>query len=166
MIQRAATRMAGSGTRGKPTGSHEAVPPGSESVGRRGMNTLLLLTRGLVLFVALFGFLFGQLFAGHFTPGAGLAGIFGLFSALTGTRRLQASPRWARAVVFSCLLALLGVALDIWNYYQHLAIAGSYYAWILIAPFGTGLLLILFQALALARVHPTGRASGGDGAAT
>ena len=70
------------------------------------MNTLLILARGLVLFVALFGFLFGQVFAGHFTPGAGLAGIFGLFSALVGTTRLQASPRWARAVALSCLLAL------------------------------------------------------------
>lgn len=130
------------------------------------MNTLLILARGLVLFVALFGFLFGQLFAGHFTPGAGLAGIFGLFSALVGTTRLQASPRWARAVALFCLLALVGVALDIWNYYQHLAIAGSYYAWILIAPFGAGLLLILFQALALTRSRPPGRAGDGGGTAT
>ena len=130
------------------------------------MNILLTLARGLVLFVALFGFLFGQVFNGQFTPGAGLAGIFGLFSALVGTARLQASPRWARAVVLSCLLALLGVALDVWNYYQHLAIAGSYYAWILIAPFGAGLLLILFQALSLTRSRPPGRAGDGGGAAT
>jgi len=120
------------------------------------MNTLLILARGLVLFMALFGFLFGQLFAGHFTPGAGLAGIFGLFSALVETTRLQASPRCARAVALSCLLALLGVALDVWNYY----------AWILIAPFGAGLLLILFQALALTRSRPPGRAGDGGGAAT
>lgn len=86
-------------------------------------------------FQASAGFLFGQLFAGHFSVAATLTGVAGLASSL-GAFMLAATPGqsipWVR---WSALLTLVGIALDIADYYMHLAIPGNYYPWFLVAPF-------------------------------
>lgn len=88
-----------------------------------------------IAFQAGAGFLFGQLFAGHFSVAATLTGVAGLASS-AGAFLLAARPnqsvRWVR---WAALITLLGVTLDIVSYYMYLAIPGNYYPWFLVAPF-------------------------------
>lgn len=86
-------------------------------------------------FVSLSGFLFGQLFFGHFSAIASLVGVAGLATAagaLVLATRPAAAPTW---LMWSSLAACLGVVADAVNYYINLAIPGNYYAWALIGPF-------------------------------
>lgn len=96
---------------------------------------MLILCGLFIAFQAGVGFLFGQLFAGHFSIAATITGIAGLACAI-GAFSLSASPNksvpWVR---WAALFALLGVALDIFEYYMYLAIPGNYYPWFLVAPF-------------------------------
>lgn len=96
----------------------------------------MLITCALfIAFEAGVGFLFGQLFAGHFSISAtltGLAGLASAYGALLLQARPEQTPPWLRWAV---LLSLVGVALDVTDYYLHLAIPGNYYPWMLVAPF-------------------------------
>ena len=77
-------------------------------------------------------FLFGQLFAGHFSPGATIAGVCGL---ITSVLPILTNERARRIAASVSLAALAGVALDAYHYYTKLDIPGNYYAWFLIGPF-------------------------------
>jgi len=86
-------------------------------------------------FVALSGFLFGQIFFGHFSFVASVAGVAGLVAsagAFLLAKHANPAPTW---VMWSSFVALLGVAADAANYYINLAIPGNYYAWALIGPY-------------------------------
>lgn len=88
-----------------------------------------------IAFQAGVGFLFGQLFAGHFSVAATLTGVAGLASSagafLLAARPNQSIP-WVR---WATLLTLVGVTLDVFSYYRYLANPSNYYAWFLVAPF-------------------------------
>ena len=79
-----------------------------------------------------FIFLFGQLFAGHFSAAATLAGVCGLVAAVLPVFK---NERAKRIAAFVCFASVAGVAGDVYDYYAHLAIPGNYYAWFLIGPF-------------------------------
>jgi predicted Co/Zn/Cd cation transporter (cation efflux family) len=115
----------------------------------QSMQALVVISSIYALFMALVGFLFGQLFAGHFEVGATLAGVFGAAAAVLGVVNLvkssaagPSSDTLRRATVGCALTALLGVALDAANYYLYLNITGNYYAWFMIGPFCAALALI------------------------
>lgn len=96
---------------------------------------VLVLCALFIAFQAGVGFLFGQVFAGHFSVAASLAGCAGLACAV-GAVMLAAHPvatvSWVR---WAALAALVGVALDIASYYLYLAIPGNYYPWLLVLPY-------------------------------
>lgn len=96
---------------------------------------MLVLCGLFVAFQAGVGFLFGPLFAGHFSVPATITGVAGLATSI-GAFTLAALPGqsvpWVR---WSALLALVGVAFDIASYYMYLAIPGNYYPWFLVAPY-------------------------------
>lgn len=99
------------------------------------MSTALTVSALYAGFVAISGFLFGQLFVGHFSIVAsvvGVAGITAAAGALMLANRSGHTPPW---VQWSSLVALIGVIADAANYYLYLAIPGNYYAWGLIGPF-------------------------------
>lgn len=96
---------------------------------------MLVLCGLLIAFQAGVGFLFGQLFAGHFSFAATLTGLAGLASAV-GAFMLSARPGDAVAWVrWTAALTLVGTALDVASYYLYLDIPGNYYPWRLVAPF-------------------------------
>ncbi len=108
------------------------------------MDTVKLLASIYVIFVAATGFLFGQVFAGHFSVAATLAGVAGLWA---GVRGLGAKANGAKAsppTLWICLAAVAGVAMDAVEYYTKLNIPGNYYAWFMIGPFCGCLILIAF----------------------
>lgn len=86
-------------------------------------------------FVALSGFLLGQIFFGDFSVIAGVIGVAGLAAsagAFMLAFRPAAAPHW---LMWSSAFGILGVVADAANYYINLAIPGNYYAWALVGPF-------------------------------
>jgi len=88
-----------------------------------------------IALVAGAGFLFGQLFAGHFSIAATLVGVAGLACAFGGfllSSRPNVPMPW---IPWTALLTLIGIAFDIANYYMYLNISGNYYPWFGVAPY-------------------------------
>jgi len=109
------------------------------------MDTLILICRFYVIFVAASGFLFGQLFFANFDWPATIAGVFGLLSGVLSGNFVTNSRARSYVVILFCLASVVGVAFDAYNYYAHLDIPGSYYAWFMIGPFCLCLLLIAWK---------------------
>jgi hypothetical protein len=106
---------------------------------------LLHFVRVYVVCIAVFGFLFGELFSGDFSLGATAAGIGGILSgALSWSSNRDRPMRFV--IVLSCVLATAGVGLNAYEFYEGRTSPGDYYAWFLIAPFLVGLLAIGIRA--------------------
>ena len=119
---------------------------------------MLILCAIFIAFQAAVGFLFGQLFAGHFSLPATLAGCAGLASA-AGAIRLMAQPdRPAPWVPWAAAWTLVGVVLDIGSHYLFANIAGNYYPWFLVGPYGASVAWVGYTALQ--RTHPADRHVG------
>lgn len=119
------------------------------------MPALLRVAALFIGFVGAAGFLFGQLFSGHFSLGATLAGVGGILAAASALR-MASQIRWASRVIYVvAVVALAGVAMDVVHYYRDLAIPGNYYAWPIIGPFAACI-------AALALLVQRRRASGTD----
>ena len=108
------------------------------------MDTLLTVIRGYVIFVAAFGFIFGQMFFNNFAWGASLAGVFGIISGIFGGKFAYKTLLRSKTIIACCILSLGGVSLDAYNYYANLDSPGNYYAWFMIGPFCFALLLIIW----------------------
>jgi hypothetical protein len=99
------------------------------------MSAFLFVSALFIGFVAASGFLFGQLFSGHFSVAATMAGVGGVFCAAFAFR-MSRNASWASATVYwACAASLIGVVLDAANYYKHLATPGNDHAWHIIGPF-------------------------------
>lgn len=109
------------------------------------MTALHGLSRLIVLFVAIAGFLFGQLFNGVFSVAGTLAGVGGVLAAALAPFRARTHLR--RVVIAGCALGLAGAALDVYDYYSTSHVSGSYYAWFLTLPFAAGLAVIGYRAI-------------------
>lgn len=107
------------------------------------MSTISPIARLLVLFVAVAGFLFGQLFNGVFSLGGMLAGIGGALAA--GLAGREHRPDAMRLVRLGSALGLTGAALHVYEYYSTSQIRGNYYPWFLTLPFAIGLLVLAHQ---------------------
>lgn len=99
------------------------------------MSALLTIAGLFMAFQACVGFLFGQLFAGHFSPAATLTGGAGVACAMAALRMATQGTWTARWVRWAAVCALAGVALDVADYYLYLDIPGNYYPWFLVVPF-------------------------------
>ncbi|MGH7586861.1 MAG: hypothetical protein ACREMH_11480 [Gemmatimonadales bacterium] len=115
------------------------------------MAAVLKVSRALVLFVALAGFLLGQLFAGVASTAGMLAGIGGVLAAGPGVLLPRRTPR--RVTLAGCALGLLGAALHLYDYFGSPQVPGNYYPWFLTLPFVAGLLLIGLGAFRRAPVE-------------
>ena len=109
------------------------------------MGTLFIALRGYVIFVAAFGFVFGQIFFNNFAWGATLAGVFGIVSGLFSSKFAHKTLLRAKIIIACCLSSLCGVSLDAYNYYANLKSPSNYYAWFIIAPFCFALVLIILH---------------------
>jgi hypothetical protein len=103
------------------------------------------LSQVVVLFVAIAGFLFGQVFNGVFSVAGTLAGAGGVLAAGLATFRARTLLR--RVVIAGCALGLAGAALDVYDYYSTSHASGNYYAWFLTLPFAAGLVVIGYRAM-------------------
>ena len=109
------------------------------------MRTLLAIACVYSLFVSV-AFLFGQLFFGHFSLPATIAGTAGTFAAVAGFR-LTAGSNHTGTFAFWCAMAgLVGVAMDAADYYINQNAPGNYYAWFLNGPLCVALLFIAYTA--------------------
>ena len=119
--------------------------------GTKGSNLLIHLIRAYVFCIALFGFLFGQLFTGAFSIGASVAGTSGVLSASLGWLSDRGLTR--HIVVLCSALGAAATLVRAYNYYAAATVPGGYYAWFLEMPFLAGLLAIGYSAIA----KPQGR---------
>jgi hypothetical protein len=103
------------------------------------MNALQTVARVYLVLVGASGFLFGQLFFGHFSWTATLAGVSGVASGILGQR---AATTAALITALVCAAGILGVAADAFHYYSELQIPGNDYASVLVGIFAAGLVLI------------------------
>jgi len=108
------------------------------------------------MFVAVSGFLFGQLFSGRFELAATLAGVFGLIAAVPGPGKTNLVPTRAWVVLACSVLALVGVGLDAHDYYSREHSSGNYYAWFLIGPFCVAVALLGAHAMKSLLVRSVG----------
>jgi hypothetical protein len=107
--------------------------------------TLYRWNRNVVLFVAIAGFLFGQVFNGVYSVAGMLGGIGGVLAGTLATLTSRPVIRWV--VMAGCVVGLAGAALHVYDYYSTPHVAGNYYAWFLTLPFGIGLIVILYRAM-------------------
>ena len=106
-----------------------------------------VICRGCVAFVALFGFLFGQLFSGQFETLATVIGISGLGLAALGLGKRQLSTTLAMVILLLGGVTLTGVGIDVFDYYDRTpSYSGTYYPWILVGPYIVAVLIILGHA--------------------
>ena len=106
------------------------------------MSTALTLSALYTGFVALSGFLFGQVFLNSFSLVSSFVGIAGLATSV-GAFKLASgqgpAPAW---IMWASFLALLSATADAANYYMRLAIHGNDYAWEIMGPFAACLAFI------------------------
>lgn len=113
------------------------------------MKTLLPFACIYILLIAPTGFLMGQLFFGHFSIAASLAGTAGLICAFAGFSVTGGAIK-ARSIAFwSSLFALMGVALDAADYYINYAIPGNYYAWGIMGPYCCAVIFVAYVSRSL-----------------
>jgi hypothetical protein len=103
---------------------------------------LFWLSSAYVIFFGAIGFLFGQVFSGHFEVGATVAGVSGILAACLAQVRNGRSSRTKYLIVGCCTLGIVGVFLDAFNYYAKYDTPGNYYAWVLIGPYCAALICI------------------------
>jgi len=106
------------------------------------MQDLILGMRILVIFCAASGYLFGQLFFGDFAWHATIAGVFGTLAGSLGGKFGMGRKENAYIVVVFCVLAIIGVIFDAYNYYTNSHAPGNYFGWFLKGPFIASLLVI------------------------
>ena len=110
------------------------------------MSALLFLAALFVGFISLSRFMLGQLYFGHFSIAATLAGIAGMFCAAFALK-MSSQRSWAPANVYSaCFIALIGVALEAGIHYVHFDIQGNYYAWHVVGPYAACIVLFAYVA--------------------
>ena len=105
------------------------------------MRTLLTIACVYSLFVAVAGFLLGQLFFGHFSLPETVAGTAGTLAAVAGFRLTAGSNQTETVAFWWAIAGLVGVAMDAANHYPE-----NYHEWFLNGPFCVALLFIAYTA--------------------
>jgi len=106
------------------------------------MKDLILGARILVIFLSASGYLFGQLFFGEFTWYATISGIFGVLAGSLSGKFISSRKESAYSVLVFCVVAIIGVVFDAYNYYEYLDIPGNDFGWYLKVPYIASLILI------------------------
>ena len=96
-----------------------------------------------IAFVSGAGFLFGQAFAGQFSFGATLAGVSGIASGILAILARELIRKKTLLTLVACVACLVGVLLDVRDYYVKDHSEGNYYAWFMIGPYLFGLLMLI-----------------------
>lgn len=103
--------------------------------------------RAFVVFVAIMGFILGQVLLGEFSIWKTLAGVFGIVAAGVLGRAEDWSQRWSLALAAICALAAAAVILDARDYFERYTLARNTYPWFLTVPYVLGLALIAAKAI-------------------
>jgi hypothetical protein len=106
------------------------------------MKGLIVACRVYVLFLAVFGFFFGQLFFASFKVGATMAGLSGIVVGFMGAKLTLEGISGAVLVVGLCVLGLVGVGIDAFEYYTKHNIPANDFGWFLIAPYCAALMVL------------------------
>ena len=109
------------------------------------LQQLRAICRGYLVFIGLFGFLFGQAFFANFDLPATVAGLCGIFTAVIAGDRNYNSGQNVKYVLINGSLCLFGVTLDALGYYMSNPSAGNYYAWFLIGPYIVAVAFLMQQ---------------------
>lgn len=106
------------------------------------MSALLLSSALFTGFVAISRFVLGQLLFGQFSLAATFAGLGGNFCAAFALK-MSSQPTWAPARLYlACVIALLGVAMEVAIHYLHFDIQGNCCAWHIVGPYIVSIVLI------------------------
>lgn len=105
------------------------------------MKIVLMVSAIYLIWMGLFGFLFGQAFMGDGSAAKTMAGVGGVVAA-TVYLKCPDCPARSKIAVAACLIAGIGIYADAAYYYRELDIPGNYYAWALIGPYALALSLV------------------------
>jgi hypothetical protein len=104
---------------------------------------MLIICQVYVVFIALIGFIFGQLFFGHFDFWSSVAGLCGILAGILGIGKSR-----KQLMIFTCsVLALIGVLMGTIDYYMNHNIHGNNYGWGLRGPYVFALLYLGYEAI-------------------
>ena len=102
---------------------------------------VVVLASVYLVFVAVVGYGFGQLFFGTFSLVSTICALSALGSVFGAA--LCAGWKWCQAsLAFLSLVAIICFVLEVIDYYQRLDIPGNYFAWGMLGPFVASLLII------------------------
>ena len=111
------------------------------------MNNFINLSRIVIIFIALSGFIFSQLYFNSFSIGYTLAAIFGILAAVLAGKPINAFNIKAHLVAIFSFLSIIGISIEAYNYYMFTSIPGNSFGWHLIAPYIICLLLISWTTI-------------------
>lgn len=106
----------------------------------------LIIARAYILFVALAGEIFGQMFFGHFSLISTIIGISAIFAGVFGGLRSRNNYSIGLFVMSCCIAALGGTLAKVIHYYAEYNTPGNDFAWEFRAPFILSLIFIAFFA--------------------
>ena len=111
------------------------------------MKGFIVACRVYVLVLAAFGFFFGQLFFASFKVGATMAGVAGIVVGFMVAKLTQEGISGAGLVVGICVLGLVGVGIEAFEYYTKHNVPGNDFGWLLIAPYCVALIFLSIPAI-------------------
>lgn len=103
------------------------------------------MVRVMVAFIG-FSFLLGQLFFGIFEWHSTIAGLGGLAAAGLMGLPVKSGPTLSKVGIIGGVAGLLGLGVDIYDYYANLNGSGNYYAWFLTLPYAAGIIFLMVAA--------------------
>lgn len=106
------------------------------------MKALVIIASAYGLFASS-AFLLGELFFAHFSISASIIGVAGILACIAGIVN-AITGRVGMLAAGAAIVALAGVAANVFDYYANLAIPGNYYAWFLVGPLCVALALIAY----------------------
>ena len=104
------------------------------------MKALVVVASAYGLFASS-AFLLGELFFAQVSISASVIGAAGTFACIAAIVN-AATGRAGMHATGAAIVALAGVAANVFDYYANLAIPGNYYAWFLVGPLCAALVLI------------------------
>ena len=111
------------------------------------MSLLEILSRICVAFVAGTGLLFGQVYFGRFELLPTIMGLAGLGVVFLAGNMARKATVWAILTIALGVVALIGVGADAFSYYGNDPHPGSYYPWVLMAPFAISLITLVWLTI-------------------
>lgn len=116
---------------------------------------MLKICQTYVLFIAVTGFILGQLFFGQFDLWSNVTGFSGIIAVIIGIGPQATTSRKALIELACCVLALVGVLMGAIDYYLNYNIPGNDYAWEFRGPYLLALFYMTYSAFRKSKIQAT-----------